>query len=177
MSKRKQMMGTEEDGKRTRKQDFTNKEMDVIAEKYLENFEFFSSKGTKASANSRRSETWKAMAVALRAQFPKLVPRGVKEFKEKVKNMFKAVKRLPHVKKVNPTGGGSPLSPLPSAWQRIFVDILRDDTATQGLAAGIDSDMPQRWAWVRGDHTPPIARRPTLLCWIWTCRISAGWIC
>ncbi len=137
MSKRKQMMGSEEDGKRTRKPDFSNEEMDVIAEKYLENFELFSSKDTKASANSHRNEAWKAMAVALRAQFPNLVSRGVDELKEKVKNMFKAVKKLPHVKKVNPMGGGSPLSPLPSAWQRIFVDILRDDTATQGLAASI----------------------------------------
>ncbi len=56
---------------------------------------------------------------------------------------MKEARKLPHVKKVNPTGGGKPLPPLQKEWQKILVEIIQENLATQGLEGGIESGVNQ----------------------------------
>ena len=68
------------------------------------------------------------------------VKRKHTQISEKIRHLLSDARKLPHSRKTVPTGGGPPLTPLP-AWQQIFVDIVRESPATEGLSCGVESEV------------------------------------
>ena len=116
----------------SRKPVFTDVENTIIARFYRDNLDVFRCTDQKSDSNKRKRQKFEEIAKVLSGRNPN-VKRTGKEVQEKIKNLIKSAKDLPHAKKSTPTGGGPPLPPLEKEWQKILVEIIRENPATEGL--------------------------------------------
>ncbi len=123
-----------------RSANFTPEEILILAAHYQENRAVLQSSDGKSDSNQRKQAAYQQMTEYLNAQFPNTASRMTKQVQEKIKWMLKQARNDPHAKKVNPTGGGSPLPPIQDEWLAIMVEIVRDNPATTGVE-GFESGM------------------------------------
>ncbi len=95
----------------------------------------------KAEVNKKQKVKWEEITRTLNARNPTMPPRTVEQVQRRLKAMKISARKHPTAKRTNPTGGGPPAPPPENEFEKVMVDVVRDDPSTDGLACGFESGV------------------------------------